>query len=87
MTADETIKAWAAWKLEIPVEKIERVEFIHEDAFAYSDITEEPAYDAAWVHLTEALPNALGERTTRMDISIEVDDLGALLREILGASA
>lgn len=82
-TADALIHVWAASKCDVPIEKIERVEFIHEDAYSYSEYTEEPAYTAAWVHLTEALPDALSQPSTRREIFIDADDLGGLLREIL----
>lgn len=86
--ADTLIHAWAAKQLDVPTEKIAKVEFVHVDGYAYSDITEEPAYDAAQVTFTEPLstPDAIGNPTTYREISIDVDDLGSLLREIIEAS-
>ena len=84
MTADETINRWAAKKLDVPVEAIDRVEFIYEEGYWLSELTYQPAYSAAHAHYKQP-------RGSHKYGPIWIDvhdgsDFSALLREIIEAA-
>lgn len=76
--AEDALKAWAAKRLEVPVETVESVRFEHEPAYAYSSWTWEPESDNAYVKI-------IGERHERTIGGCGAEDIPRILQEALEA--
>lgn len=85
--AENLTKLWAAKRLDVPVSKIESVEFVDEPEYRYSSWTIEPATQGANITFTE--PVEIGQppwAETTMLTYIDTTDtsFGDLLAELLG---
>ncbi len=85
MTAEALLNAWAAARLDIPVERVVGVEFDEGEEYAYSTWTIEPAYTQAVVtYETLIHPDYpdIWENATRV-IDVTDQSIPEILTEIL----
>lgn len=86
MNADDLTRIWAARRLDVPVEKIESVEFVDEPECRYSSWTIEPATQGANVHFTEPHDFGIGYGPeTWKWIDTTGETFGDLLAELVGS--
>ena len=76
---DRKLKMWAGARLDIPYYKIRQVRFEKTEGYYYSEYTEEPGTDEAWVDLYEPEDNG----RTAYHIDLREVTFADLLAEVL----